>query len=79
MSAPSGRHAGQLAPVDTWAGSWVWTGGATWAGWVFWVDPVEDEGVAEEADPCDPLVAGVDPAVLLLADVAVWPGRDLPT
>jgi hypothetical protein len=46
---------------------------------VFWVDPVEDEGDAEEADPCDPLVAGVDRAVLWLADVAAWPGRDLPT
>jgi hypothetical protein len=72
---------GQLAPVETWAGRWVATGGDTTAGCV--VDDEPEEAPEPDDDPDDPVDPDEDPAegavvaVPWVAAFALWPGKAL--
>jgi hypothetical protein len=83
---------GQLAPVETWAGRWVATGGDTTAGCVVDDEPEEapepdddpDDPVDPDEDPVDPDEdpedGDEDPAVVVVpwvAAFALWPGSAL--
>jgi hypothetical protein len=80
---------GQLAPVETWAGRWVATGGDTIAGCVVDDEPEEapepdddpDDPVEDPVDPDeDPVDGDEDPVVVVVpwvAAFALWPGSAL--